>query len=350
MRAFVGTVRSRTSAAVQCNAVGHVLAVHVVPGDRVEAQQLLIEIDDRDAAAGLRMAEAGLAEAKRALDEVERALAAAASTRDAAIAERDLARATFDRQRNLLDKNVISKQVFDEAEAQLKATTASAEAAEQSLKAVEAKRGQAVAAVEQAASALDAARVRLSYTRVTAPFAGLISGKSVDVGDLASPGMTLLTLEDDQRYRLEANVDIASAGPVAVGSPVSVEVDGLDSRSIEGTVAEIVPTADPSSRTFTIKIDLPFHEGMRSGMFGRARFAAGQTRTLSVPKSAVTVRGQLTGLYIVDGNGVAKLRLVKTGRSLGDGVEVLSGLSEGERYIAEVPRGIADGSRVTPQG
>lgn len=350
MREYVGTVRSKTSADIQCKAVGHVLAVHVAPGARVEAQQVLVEIDDRGAAADLRMAEAGVAEARRALEEVERAIAAAASARDAAVARRDLARATFERQQSLFDKNVISKQVFDEADAQLKAAAATAEAAAQALKAVEAKRAQVAAGVEQAESALDAARVRLSYTRVTAPFTGLITGKSVDVGDLASPGMTLLTIEDDQRYRLEASVDVASAGPVGVGSPASVEVDALGSQPLEGTVAEVVPAADPSSRTVTVKIDLPSREGLRSGMFGRARFAAGESRTLTVPKSAVTVRGQLTGVYVVDGNGVAKLRLVKTGRSLGEGVEVLSGLGEGERYVAELPQGIVDGSRISPQG
>jgi multidrug efflux pump subunit AcrA (membrane-fusion protein) len=346
LREAVGTIRSTTTSAIQSKNVGHVTAVHVTAGNLVDAGALLAEIDSRDADAQVKSAESGLVAAQRSFDEATQGLAAAHSAVNAAEAQGDLAAATFERQTKLLAEKAISKQVFDEAEAAAKSADAEARMRAEEVSAALARRERAAASIEQAQATLDAAKAGLSYTRMTAPFAGIIASKSVDVGDLAAPGMTLFVIEDRQSYRLEANVDESTVSNVHVNDSVAVTVDGVSEGPLNGTVAEIVPAADPASRTSVVKIALPANGALRSGQFGRAQFSSGESPSLSVPRSALVVRGQLEGVYAVDANDVARLRLIKTGKSIGDRVEVLSGLIEGDRFVAEVTPEVADGTRI----
>ena len=348
-RDAVGTIRSATTSAIQSKAVGHVTTVHVKAGDMVEAGALLAELDSRDADANLRAAESGLLAAQRALDEADKVIAAAGSAAKAAEAQRDLAKTTFERQSKLLAEKAISKQVFDEAEGAARTAEAEARMRLDEVSAVRARQEQANAAIKQAQAALDAASVAVSYTKVIAPFAGVIASKSVDVGDLASPGMTLFTFEDRTRYQLEANVDESTVAGIRVNDSVRVLVDGASEDSIEGTVVEIVPAADPASRTSLVKIALPQNDALRSGQFGRAQFVAGESASLSIPRTALVARGQLEGVFAVGPDDVARLRLIKTGKTFGDRIEVLAGLSEGDRYVAKVTPEVVDGVRIVAQ-
>ncbi|MCC6795936.1 MAG: efflux RND transporter periplasmic adaptor subunit [Candidatus Hydrogenedentes bacterium] len=345
-REAVGTVRSATTSAIQSKVMGHVVAVLVKAGDVVEANAVLAELDARDATALVKSAESALRVAERGLDEATKGVAAVQSAAQAAEAQRDLASTTFDRQSKLLAEKAISKQVFDEAAAAAKSAAAEARMRIEEVAAVLAKREQANAAVEQARAALDAANVTLSYTRVTAPFAGIVATKTVDVGDLAAPGMTLFSLEDRSAYRLEASVDETSAASVHVNDTVQVAIDGLGDTPMDGTVSEIFPAADPSSRTSMVKIALPADDRLRSGQFGRARFPSADAAGLAVPRTAVVSRGQLEGVYALNTESIATLRLVKTGKIFGDTVEILSGLREGDRYVAEVTPEVVDGVRI----
>jgi RND family efflux transporter MFP subunit len=169
----------------------------------------------------------------------------------------------------------------------------------------------------------------------------------VEPGDLAVPGQPLLVLDDPRAYRLEALVGESAVGRVRLGQTVPVVVDSLG-RPLEGRVAEIIPAADPASRTVTVKLDLPADPGLRSGLFGRARFPAGERQALLVPASALVERGQLTAAYVVDGHDIARLRLVTAGARHADRVEILSGLEAGERLVVEGAPRVSDGSRVAP--
>jgi multidrug efflux pump subunit AcrA (membrane-fusion protein) len=111
-------------------------------------------------------------------------------------------------------------------------------------------------------------------------------------------------------------------------------------------VIEIAPAADPASRSYTVKIDLPPSPPMRSGLFGSARFIVGRKDVLTVPDKSIVRRGQLTGVYAVDGEGVARLRLIKTGKGYGDRMEVLSGLTDGERIVIDGVGNVTDGGRL----
>jgi RND family efflux transporter MFP subunit len=167
----------------------------------------------------------------------------------------------------------------------------------------------------------------------------------VEPGDLAVPGQTLLVLDDPRAYRFEAEVGESAVGRVRLRQTVPVVLDAL-ARTLEGRVAEIVPAADPTSRTVTVKVDLPADPELRSGLFGRARFPAGERQALLVPGTALVERGQLTGVYVVDTQGIAQLRLVTAGARREDRVEILSGLRAGERIVVEGAERVSDGVRV----
>jgi len=346
----IGTVRSRTTSVLSAKVMGHVLAVFVREGDRVRPGQVLVQIDDREVQAQLRKAEARWREVESAREEIERAIRAAESAREAARAQADLAAATFRRYEALLERRSVSAQEFDEVRARYRAATAEVERADEVLRSLRAKREQVLAQIEQARADRDAARVALGHTRVTAPMAGLVTAKSVEVGMLVTPGMPLLTLEDDAHYRLEVSVPESQIGAVRVGDAVPVEIDAMGSAALAGRVVEIIPAVDPMSRSYTVKIALPPERApsLRSGLYGKARFRIGQRRALTIPRAALLERGQVTGVYVVEGSGIARFRLITVGKAHGDRVEVLSGLVEGERIVAENPQAVREGSRVEP--
>jgi RND family efflux transporter MFP subunit len=176
-----------------------------------------------------------------------------------------------------------------------------------------------------------------------APFAGIITDKSVDLGALAVPGAPLLTIERET-YRLEASVGESKLGLIRTGQAVSVTLDGIE-RTFVSRVSAIVPSVDPSARAYTVKIDLPGGAALRSGMFGRAVFPLGSREALTIPAAAVIGRGQLESVFVADG-GAARTRLITLGGRTGDKVEVLSGLNAGEQVIFPVPQGLADGARI----
>jgi multidrug resistance efflux pump len=326
--------------------VGQVLAVRVREGDRVRAGQVLVEIDARDVEAQAAKARAGVRESQEAVEEVDRALAAADQGVAAARANGDLAGATLERYRMLAARNSVSRQEFDEVEARHKAAAAEVLRAVELRAGLAAKRRQVLARGDQARADVAGAAAGVSYTTVRAPFGGVVTAKQAEVGSLAAPGVPLVTVEDDGRYRLEAAVDESRLPEVRVGSAVTVRVDALADRVLTGRVEEVVPAVDPGSRSALVKIGLGAAPGLRSGLFGRALFAVGEREALSVPRGAVVTRGQLTGVFAVDRSNTARLRLVQPGREFGDRVEVLSGVAPGDRVVVEGVERVADGSRL----
>ncbi len=342
----VGTVQARAASTIQSKATGHVMAVHAKEGDHVTKGQVLVELDAREAQAQLQRAESALRAARDGRREADRAVQAAAHAQDAADAASDLARATYERYAGLNAEGVVSRQAYDEARARWRASVAEAARAGELIASVRARRDEADARIQQAEAEVANARTFLTYTTITAPFDGIVARKSVDVGDLAAPGTPLLEIETTDQYRLEALVDESELGRVRQGEEVPVVVDAVGPEPLTGTVVEIVPSADRASRTFVVKVALAPHPALKSGLFGRARFPMGQRDTLTVPASAVTRRGQLTQVYAVGDDGVARMRLVTVGEAFDDRVEVLSGLEPGERVVADRVEQVRDGTRI----
>ncbi len=325
----VGTVKPETSSVLGAEISGTVRKVLVKAGDRVRRGQLLAVIDARTEQAQLEAASAGVEESVQGLAEVRQSI-------QAATADRKFAEATFQRYKALLAKKSVSRQEYDNAETRYLGAVANERAAQARLKQMEARRRQAQAQHSTAATVL-------SYSRIVSPMDGVVTAKSVDEGTLVMPGTPLLTVEDTGHFRLDANVPESFLGLVHIGESVPVK---LGSQQAEGRIIEVVPSADPSTRTFIAKVELPRNCHCQSGQYGSASFAVGTTTRLLVPGDALVRRGELEGLFVINPEGMAYYRLVKTGKTFGNQVEILSGLDDGERVAVSKINQLSDGVRV----
>jgi len=328
----VGTIRAASTAILAAQLAGTVREVRVQAGDRVKRGQLLAVLDDRSAQAQAQGAEAGVNEAAQGEAEVEQAL-------KAATADRQFAEATYNRYKVLLAKNSLSQQEFDGAEARYHSALANE-------RSVEAKKQQVMARQQQAHSQQTSAQTFLSFSRIVSPLDGIVTAKSVDAGTVVMPGTPVLTVEETAHYRLEASLPEQYLSAAKVGDAVAVSTEH---GQFEGRVAEVVPAADATSHTFLVKIDLPPDCSCRSGEYGQAAFPVGQAQGLMVPNSAMVEHGELQGIFVVTPEGTAEFRLVKTGRTLGSQVEILSGLGAGEKIAVSQIDQLRDGARVEAQ-
>jgi len=345
----VGTVRAKTTSIVSSRVMGNIVAMKVREGDTVRAGQVLVEIDSREARIQTQKSGAGLVETKGALDEVDRSIKAAESSQNAAVANSRFAASTFRRYQQLLVRQSISSQEFEEARARHEVADAEAELAGRMLQSLEAKRRQVLARIDQAKADVAGSQVYSSFSRIAAPINGIVVSRQADVGYMAAPGAPLLTIESGADYRLEAAVQESQINRVHLRDQVGVQIDALGPQELPGIVVEIVPASDPASRTYVVKISIPAPAGnqiIRSGLYGKARFITGHTKAITIPEKAVVENGQLTSVYVVDQSGIARMRLVRTGKSYGDRVEVLSGLKEGEQIVVDGIAAVNDGSRV----
>jgi len=324
-----GTVQARQRALLASRTSGPLLSVQAKAGDAVLEGQLLAEIEDAELQAFVNRAEAAQAAAGTALAGAEQGLIAAQ-------AAEHLAAVTFERFEGLLEKRSVSRQEFDQTEERHRAAQAALRMAEARLEEARARRAEAEAA-------LRAAQIRAGYSRITAPFAGVVVERHADAGTVVAPGMPLFTLDAAGGYQLEASVPASQVGRVRMGDAVRVVISAVP-LEMTGRVEEIEPAADVGSRTSLVKIGLA-GRGLHSGFFGRASFSRGQENLLTVPEPAVVRKGQLVSVLVVS-EGIARQRLVTLGRAFGDRREVLSGLAAGEQIVVSDPATLLDGSSV----
>lgn len=317
----VGTVVPRTSSRIGSRVPGYVEKVTVREGDVVRTGQVLVVLRSDELRARVEGAEAVEKEARNALAEAQAAL-------DEAQAQKALAERTYLRYCQLMERESVSQQEFDEALARYEESKARLRGAEEALNRTEAR-------VEQAGSSLREARSYYEYTRIRAPGDGIVTEKAVNEGDLVAPGGILLVVEGRDLYRLECAVDESLTSRISVGDAVEVRLSWQKEKPLTGTVSEIVPRVDPLTRTFLVRVDLPSVEGIRSGMYGAAFFRRGAREVILVPKTALHECGQLSILFVVKAQEAVERRLVKTGKEREDGVEVLSGIEPGESIVTE---------------
>lgn len=313
-----GTVRAKTISSVSSRVMGTVTSVRVKEGDRVAAGHLLLTVDDRDVVEKVKGATGALREAEKALA--------------AADENKSLTDITYQRYKKLFDDKALSGQELDQRETQKKVAEIDFERAK--------------AAVERAGAGVDEATVYRGFTRVVSPVSGMVTEKKIELGSMAVPGIPLFTVEDDSSYRIELSGDETLAYKIKKGMKAHVSLESLN-RQIDGTVSEIVPSVDPASRSFVVKIALKGN-GLRNGLYGKVSIPIGKKEALLVPSWAVVERGQLTGVYTVGSDSVITFRLVRVGRTYGDKVEILSGLRPDEKVIVQGVEKAIDGGIAVP--
>lgn len=314
----VGTVSAKTVSTISSKLMGAVKEILVREGDQVKKGDRLANIDDRQVNAMLRQAKAALAEARRA--------------ETGASAGAELASATYARYQNLMKDESTSPQEFDEIKSRYQQAQAGLATAKQRVK--------------QAEAALFSTVVSSKDAVILAPYDGTIRAKMIDVGDLATPGKPLLTIETTGNYIVELVLPEQYINTVVLDQQVTVTVSSLNNKAFTGNVQEIFPAADVRSRSFLVKVKIPADKALRSGMFARVSIPIGNAGLMLIPATAVIHSGQLTGIYIVDDTQTAKFRLIRTGKTFGDSLEVLSGLKQGERYVTAPPPTLINGMTV----
>jgi RND family efflux transporter MFP subunit len=284
----VATVRPKLSASLSSKVSGTIAQMFVSPGQSVKAGDPLVQIGAQEIQARLAQAQAVREQAKK-----------------------DMERFTI-----LLEQNALTQQEFDAAQSRLRVAEAT----------------------------VTEAQTMLGYTRITAPFDGIVTVKRADVGDLASPGKPLVDVEDPTTLRLEADVPEALIDNIKLNQKLTVSIRKANT-AMQGTVTEVAPIADPVSRTFRVKFDLPPSTGLRSGLFGRVAVPVTEVEAIRVPAGAVVVRGQMEIAFVVVERH-AQLRLIKTGKHLGPEVEIVAGLSAGEQLVVAGATQLQDGQPV----
>jgi len=284
----VGTVRAKLRATIEAKTSGRITDLPVVLGQKVRAGEPLARLHAPEIKARLEQAEATLQQAER----------------------------DSNRLSSLLNQNAVARADFEAADTRYRV----------------------------AKGAVAEARAMMGYVEILAPFDGVVTRKWVDVGDQAAPGKPLVDIEDPSNLRLEADVPEAIASKIKQDARMTIRV-GQCTGDLSGTIAEIAPIADPASRTFRVKLDVPASPGLMLGQFARLIVPAGEYTSLRVPASAVLQRGQMEILFVVE-NQRARLHLVRTGRRVEDETEILSGLESGDLVVVGNPQLLADGQRL----
>jgi len=295
---YDGVVEAVRQTVVAAQVAGTVVAVDVKVGDFVKAGQALVKLD---ASAAQQSVAAGDAQVQSARASLE------------------VAAKEYERQKQLYNKKYISQGALERAEAQYKA---------------------AQAQVDAQTAQVGVARTQSGFFVARAPYAGVVAEVSVVQGDMAMPGRSLVTLYDPAALRVTVAVPQSVVAGLSAKAAIRVEIPGLpaDRQSLTPTRVEVLPTVDAATHTAQLRLDLPAGiDGVRPGAFARTWLPGqrtGATR-LAVPARAIVRRAEMTGVYVIDPNGRPVLRQVRLGRASNDSVEILAGLSVGERVVLD---------------
>ena len=298
-----GTVVSDERVEISSRTAAYVRTIDVREGERVQRGQLLATLDSKDIEAGVLMARA------------ERDKALAADTD----AQRDL-----EDSEKLLSRGMV-------AQAHQRKAALQRQSARETLQIAEA--------------ALVRAQSERQYTRIVSPVAGMVVARHQRSGDLASPGTPLVTVESDTALLFETHAVEQRVTQIGIGDPVRLTIDALGAP-LQGEVLRLVSSGDPVTRGFQVKVSIPPTQGLLPGMFGRAQFATGTRKVVVVPTAALVDRGGLTGVYVVDADGLMRFRWLRTEHGADQGLIALAGLDPGERIVAAPNSKMREGDRI----
>jgi len=332
-----GNIQAVTEAPILARAEGYVVRRYVDIGDRVTEGQLLADIEAPEL-------DQQVLQARAAVEQVQADLERSTAALEQGKANEALARVTAARWDNLVKRGVVSKQENDQYQAQYQAQAASVRALDR-----------AVAASKGSVAAAQANVARLTnlqnYLKVRAPFAGVITVRNVDVGALVNTGNTLLfRIAQTNPLRTYLNVPQANASDVHVGQEAALSTSELPDRKFKGTVTRTANALDPTSRTLLAEIQVPNPEGkLLPGMYIEVDLSLPRRDPpLLISADTLVVRPEGTMVALLDRSNAVHFQRVTVGRDLGDRIEILSGLSEGQRAIVNPNDTIQEGVRVSP--
>jgi len=309
-----GTVRPRTETRIESQVTAQVVTVAVRPGSRVTKGQVLVSLDNRQLQSRLDQARQGLKSVQAARKEARQAVISAQ-------AAYDQAQANFKRTQTYFESKAATQQELEKAQALYSQAKAGLARAQEAYTGTQ-------AGIKQAEEVVREAKIAMGYTRIVAPETGEVLKRLVEPGDLALPGKPLLVLQTAGAYRLEAHVRESLISRVRLGMHLPATIVTLN-RDVQTNVEEIIPYADPQTRTFLVKAALPPIVGLYPGMFGKLRIPELTEEVVVIPQDALRQVGQLELVTVKEGDHWTR-RYVKTGRRLGDRIEVLAGLQGNE--------------------
>jgi len=305
-----GTLQGFIESPIYARTTGYVLHWKRDIGARVEKGELLAELDT---------------------PEVDQQLAQARAAREQAASSLELARSSAERWESLRQRDAVSQQELDERRSafrQAQANHAAALANEERLKNLE------------------------DFKRIVAPFAGVVTRRNIDVGDLVDAGnggaaRALFTLAQTDPLRLYVYVPQTYAGLVHVGQAVTVTQSELAATRFVGTVSHTAGAIDTATRTLQVEVSLPNHDGrLLPGAYVEVRLPVGASTALLAPSNSLIFRDSGSMVAVLDGSGHVHLQPVTLGRDLGQSIELLSGVKAGDQIVLNPPDALAEGDVV----
>jgi RND family efflux transporter MFP subunit len=300
--AVPGTVVAVQSVQVASRLMGYIKDIAVVEGQPVRAGQRLFTIDPADIEGGVAQANQGVDQADKAMED---------------------AKADYERFSALYKDEVATRQQYEKMK--LNYDIAASRAA-------------------QARAGLTTAEGQLKYAVVMSPIDGVVVQKFANQGDIAAPGHPIVMVENSSRLQVQTAVGEEIYSDLEMGAPINVEVDGL-AEAVEARVARLSPAADPVAHTHLVKLDIK-SKGLRSGAFARVLFPTGRQPMLKVPVEAVQNRAGIVGVFVINDKGIAEYRMVRTGRTENDEIEILSGLAPDDRVATRNAAALNNGDTV----
>mgnify|MGYP006272046219 CR=1 FL=1 len=310
MQTFAGNVESDNQANLSTIVMGTVEVLSVSVGQNVQQGEVLARIKDDQIRAKKMQLEANMVQANANLENTEK---------------------NYERIKNLYAEESATSKELDDISTMYDIAKANLDALEASLNEV---------------------NEMLEYTVIRAPFDGIVSHKFVSEGDMASPGHPLLSIADPGSIKITANVPERWIGRISEGDTVSVAVAAAGIESTEAVLTAVSKAGDPMSRQYAIEaqlLDENAADGLKTGMFAEIMIEADGNASLFIPVSALTNRGQLTGIFTISDSDRTVLRWVRTGKRSGDTVEILTGLEPGEQYISGADQALQQGQLVSIQ-
>eukprot|EP01029_Cantina_marsupialis_P022901 TRINITY_DN5628_c0_g2_i2.p3 TRINITY_DN5628_c0_g2~~TRINITY_DN5628_c0_g2_i2.p3 ORF type:complete len:362 (+),score=54.48 TRINITY_DN5628_c0_g2_i2:1425-2510(+) len=308
---FSGKIEAETHSNLSTRIMGQIAKIYIEPGQRVKKGQLLVKIHDKDIQAKKAQVQANKIEAEAAYKN----------------AKKDFERFTI-----LFEQKSASQKEMDDM------TT---------------RYNMAKARLESVNKMEEEIDEMLRYAIIKAPYAGVVTRKYMNEGDLASPGMPLVAMEQPGEFKVMARIPETEISRIKKNDPVKVKISALGDVVVDGMITEVNPSALYTGNQFEAKVVLqPTNDQkseLHSGMYANVLLQKGGMPSIMIPQDVLIHKGQLTGVYTVSQSGTAMLRWIRTGKKSGDMIEVLSGLNDGERYIVSYQGKIWDGASISIQ-